>query len=486
MKKTRVLFTGHDLKFLTHVINHFKLKTDYDIVVHTYSGHEFTETEKLTAELPDYDIIFCEWGLGNLKWFSHNKYPGQKLVTRIHLQEFVTPYLKETNWENVDKIIVVGPFMKEKFDRLFPDYHEKCIVIPNLIDTALFNLGKEEGSIFNLGMLGILPRRKSPHTGLEILQELRKSDERYKLHIKSKRPEELDWLWKRPEEQEYYNAFYNSIDQLGLKDAVIFDPHGSDVQEWFRKIGFILSVSEFESFHMAIAEGMASGAIPVIRNWDGVKALFPDSLIFEEIPRAVDFIINHSNPGKFDEEAAALKKYCKKHFSLEILLPQYEKILSRDIDRAKMRKILKKTLVQQNEILQHQKILEDENLRLKKDLNLFREINEKLRAELTKSQEDIGKSLLEIRELNEKLAASQEKSDKSMLEIKKLTGDLSMLRESNQSLAHELKNLKAEAQEVRRRFLEMENSLSWKLGSALVRKPAGFLKGMGKKKKRPE
>ena len=42
---------------------------------------------------------------------------------------------------------------------------------------------------------------------------------------------------------------------------------GPDVGTWLRRIGFILSTSDDESFHLAPAEGMASGAVPVIRSW---------------------------------------------------------------------------------------------------------------------------------------------------------------------------------------------------------------------------
>jgi glycosyltransferase involved in cell wall biosynthesis len=474
MNKTKILFEGHDLKFLTHVINHFKNKKDYDVEVYTYPGHVITDTEKMLMDLPGYDIIFCEWGLGNLKWFSHNKYPGQKLVTRVHLQEFFTPYLKETNWANVDKVIVVGPLMKEKFDRLFPEYHEKCIVIPNLIDTISFHLEKKAGSVFNLGLLGILPKRKAPHLGLEILKELRKTDERYKLFIKSKRPEELDWLWKKPEEQEYYKEFFQNVDDLGLQDAVIFEPHGSNVQEWFRNIGFILSTSDFESFHLSIAEGMASGAIPIIRNWDGAKALFPERLMFDDTSGAASLILSYSDPLKYENETKALKTYCTSHFSLDVLLPGYDKILSRDIDRKKMRKALKKLIYEQQEIMSHEKMLLQENQKLKTDLTTLHETNNKLRADLASYLETNNKLKTDVTAINET-------NNKLKADVEKLRTDVTTIRETNQKYASEMNSLKNELKENKRHYDQMQNSLSWKVGSALIGKPAGFFKSLRKK-----
>ncbi|NTV83023.1 MAG: glycosyltransferase, partial [Bacteroidales bacterium] len=466
MQQTSVLFIGHDLKFINHIIDHFKSKVDYSVDVMTYPGHAFTPTENFQLKLPYFDIIFCEWGLGNLKWFSHNKYPGQKLVTRIHAQEFSTSYLAETRWENVDKIIFVGPAMMEKFTGLYPELSSKCQVVYNLIDTRSLNLEKEKECMFNLGLLGMLPKIKSPHLALEILLKLRKSDQRYKLYIKSKRPEELAWLWKRPEEQEYYAEFYNQVEKMGLQDAVIFEPHGNDVGEWFRKIGFILSTSESEAFHMSVAEGMASGAIPVIRNWEGAKALYPESLIFDNITGAVSLITDFSGYKLYDEKRNVLKEYATNHFSMDVLLPEYDKILTRDIDRNKMRKALNKLLVQQQEILQENNklrsdldSLQETNVKLKADLTSLQESNNKLKIDFTSLQEGNKKlktDFTALQETNHKLlidlTTNQESNNNLKIDIQKLIADLASQQESYKKLAGEFSMLKSELKETTRLY----------------------------------
>ena len=50
---------------------------------------------------------------------------------------------------------------------------------------------------------------------------------------------------------------------------------------WLRRIGFILSTSDDESFHMAPAEGMASRAVPVIRHWPGAETIYDKRWIRE-------------------------------------------------------------------------------------------------------------------------------------------------------------------------------------------------------------
>ncbi len=61
--------------------------------------------------------------------------------------------------------------------------------------------------------------------------------------------------------------------------------HTDDVAAELRHIGVILSSSTRESFHVALAEGVASGALPVVRDWPllsaygGPHGLWPDDWI---------------------------------------------------------------------------------------------------------------------------------------------------------------------------------------------------------------
>jgi glycosyltransferase involved in cell wall biosynthesis len=514
MQRTSILFIGHDLKFLNHVINHFGTKTDYRIEVKTYSGHALPDTDKIQKELARFDLIFCEWGLGNLQWFSHNKIPGQKLITRIHLQELNTNYLAETNWENVDKIIVVGPLMKEKLVGSFPACQDKCVVIPNLIDTKAFDLEKDENARFNLGLLGILPMRKAPHLAVELLRELRKSDERYKLHIKSKRPEELPWLWKKQEEQDYYSDFYRNIEEEDLKGSVILDPHGSDVEEWFRKIGFIISPSEFESFHMAIAEGMASGTIPVIRNWEGSEALFPGKLIFSDLQEAVAMVLKNTGEKAHQALGEELKEFCRKNFSLEVILPKYDQIMTTRIEGEKMtaeyykllvlRKQLATDLLSTEEELEkaheiegvyHNLEREYESLEAKlQDIESryrglyvkYNDLNIKYKELYSKYQVLASQKVVYIQQVENLKTKSQKiKNDLDLVKNnfnlqldknKKLKEQFDELNKSYKETTNSLKLTTKKLKDTNQKINAMQNSLSWKVGTALIAKPASVIR----------
>jgi len=328
MEKKTILFIGHDLKFLPHIIDHFSAREEYSIRTFHYQSHALQRHRELVEMLAGTDLIFCEWGLGNLSWLSKNKLPTQKLVVRIHAQEFLTGFLKDSDWKNIDQIILVSPHMLKRFSNLFPSATDKCKIIYNTVDCSHFDHEKEKSAIFNIGYLGILPKLKAPHIGLEILKSLKEKDNRYKLFIKSKRPDELVWLWDRPDERKYYEEFFEQINSHGLQDSVIWDPHGPDVQEWFQKIGFILSTSDYEAFHLSVPEGMASGAIPVIRNWEGAGALYPKNYIFEDVQGAVKIIREWQHPEDLISEQSILKDFAKKHYGLPVILQQYEDLFT--------------------------------------------------------------------------------------------------------------------------------------------------------------
>ena len=492
MQKIKILFEGHDLKFLSHVIDHYKSNHQYHVDVFTYEGHVIKDLREINRILPTLDIIFCEWGLGNLQWFSHNKLPGQKIVTRIHLQEFMTPFLADTNWDNVDSIIVVGPYMKERFDSLFPGISDKCRVIPNMIDTGSFDLPKTADARFNLGLLGILPMRKSPHLGLEILSLLRKDDSRYKLIIKGRKPEEVDWLWKREEEQTYYKKFHESIVKMGLKDAVVLEPHGHDVPDFFNHVGFVLSPSEFESFHMAIAEGMASRTIPVIRNWDGASALFPGKYIFSNVTEAADLIRKYAGQKDFETEGALAREFCTGHFDLKIILAEYDKLLLPEFDLVRMRSEYmqvsevsrqatsdlagcamekEKATAELESLILQQKTMVENNRNLTGELSQIqvaiaqKQETNRLQQDIISQQVETNKRLAEHQQAHQlalqlELASFRELLQAKMADMQVLTGKLQEQSRENASLREQLTGQQKENKRLEEVLtMELEHTL---------------------------
>ncbi len=290
--------------------------------------------------------------------------------------------------------------MIDEFAEKFPDQKDKSNLIYNVIDTSSFNLTKTEDSIFNIGMLGVLPRRKAPHLGIDLLVELKKIDPRFKVFIKSKKPEELEWLWKREEERIYYDELNKRVKLLNLEDSFIWDPHGTDVQDWFRKIGFILSPSEFESFHMAIPEGMSSGAIPIIRNWEGADRIYPKKFIFSDIEGAVSLIKKYNDDSLRSKEAQRLKDFAARNFGLPVILTKYDKLIAEvanSIDTKTTSPILRSLY---RDLNQEQK---QENEALRNQINELSENNILAKTEIDSYREQLKDSETKQKEMQQNL-----------------------------------------------------------------------------------
>lgn len=276
-RRLNVVLAGHDLKFTRELVEYFDSRPDVDLKIdHWKSLRE--HDEKTSLELVQWaDIVFCEWCAGNSVWYSNNIDSSRtKLFIRFHRIEIMMEFAPNVVMKNVEKIFFVGPHFLRQAEAKFDWPENKLAFLPNFVDTDFYNREKFNGSSYNLGLIGFVPKLKRMDRALDILKELRKKDSRYTLFVKGRFPWEYPWIWRKEEEKYYYEACFERIrtDDL-LKNAVVFEPFGDDVAVWLRKIGIILSVSDLESFHMALAEGIASNAYPLLWVREGGDELFP-------------------------------------------------------------------------------------------------------------------------------------------------------------------------------------------------------------------
>jgi glycosyltransferase involved in cell wall biosynthesis len=324
--KTNIVFAGHDLKFLKHTIEHFQQLSSYEVEIDQWKGHNNHDLGR-SQELRDWaDVVFCEWGLGNAVWYSQNKKAGQKLIVRMHLQERETEYPSQFNLENIDRIIAISPYIFEEFSRACNMPRNKMTMIYNMINTEELYQPKEDLKKvnYNLGVCGVLPSRKRLDKAVDILEALWRKDKRYKLYVKSKLPSDLPWMKNRPEEMKYFDDLFDRIEQAPWGKNVIFEKHGSDMSEWFRKIGYVLSTSDFESFHLAPMEGMVTGSIPVVLHWPGAETIYPSEYIFEDEVAAVDYILKN----KASQNQKARKAYPIENFDLKVINNNIESLVT--------------------------------------------------------------------------------------------------------------------------------------------------------------
>lgn len=323
-----VLVAGHDLKFAQGIISRLEHE-GHEVLIDQWKGHAQHDAEQSAELLAKADVVFCEWGLGNAVWYSGNVRPHQRLVTRVHSQEIFTSYLKEVNTEAVDRFIFVGPHIADVARRDAGIPAERTLVIPNPVDVAALDLPKAEQARFTLGLVGIVPAQKGLSRALDVLAMLRRRDDRYTLRIKGKRPEDYPWMAKRTEEMAYYQKQYDRIENdPDLAGAVTFDPHGNDMPQWYSQVGVVLSVSEFESFHLTLADGAASGALPASLAWPGSDRIYPVDWLSPGVADLADRIFSKTqDTGAWSEHAARARDYVRHEFDSTSVLGRIVRVI---------------------------------------------------------------------------------------------------------------------------------------------------------------
>jgi glycosyltransferase involved in cell wall biosynthesis len=278
----RVVVAGHDLKFFTQLIQYFGLQSDLEVRVDQWAALG-EHNESRSRELAEWaDVIICEWCGPNAVWYSRHKRRSARLLVHLHRFELYSPYPDQVKIGNVDRVVCVSDHYARLTREVTGWPAAKVVTVANPLDVPQWDRPKLDGARFNLGMTGVVPLRKRLDLGLDVLEELRRDDDRYQLFVKSGMPWELWWVWQHEEERVHYSEAFRRVQRSPLlRGAVVFDDAGPDVPAWLRRIGFVLSTSDDESFHLAPAEGMASRAVPVIRHWPGAETIYDTRWIRE-------------------------------------------------------------------------------------------------------------------------------------------------------------------------------------------------------------
>lgn len=322
----RVAVAGHDLKFFTGLLDRLGATPGIEVRVDRWDSLA-EHDEQLSREVVEWaDVIVCEWCATNAIWYSRHKRPGQRLLVRLHRFELYAPWPREIDIAAVDTVICVSDHYKRLTVECTGWPEEKIVAIPNWVDVEQLDRPKLPDARFAVGMIGVVPARKRLDRGLDVIAELRRHDPRFTLRIKSKLPWEYWWIWKEPAEQEHYRAVLRRM-RGELADAVVFDPYGTDVANWLRRIGFVLSTSDDESFHLAPAEGMASRAVPALLNWPGATTIYQRRWVHDDPAGIAEAIVAQAEPEAWRSAGEAARQEVRDAYALERVTQAWRELL---------------------------------------------------------------------------------------------------------------------------------------------------------------
>jgi glycosyltransferase involved in cell wall biosynthesis len=339
-RPARLLLAGHSLSFCEPLAQRAR-RAGVAVRQDGWRAHDAHDEEASAAALAWADVVHCEWCLGNAVWYSRNKLPRQRLVVRFHRMELETPYPGEIDLEQVDAMVFVARHVLERacerwgWDPADPRFH----LIPNGIDPGPLLLPKPPGARFTLAMLGYVPRLKRLDRALDLLDLLRCRDDRYRLLVKGREPWEYPWMAGRADDRDHYEELSRRLEQTpSLSRAVAFEPFDDAVPAFLQRTGWVLSTSEVEGHSVALAEGMASGAVPVILDRPGAEEQYEERWLHADVEAAASAILATAARGDALSEGEAARRFAER-WSWERLGPAWDTLLaipadSRGRDRA--------------------------------------------------------------------------------------------------------------------------------------------------------
>jgi len=332
----KVAVAGHDLKFITPLLDYLRQQSGLELRLDHWPSlgeHDEKASEAISRWA---DVVICEWCGPNAIWYSKNKRPKSRLIVRLHRFEVYARYPYRVDITAVDQVVTVNRHYAELVAERTGWPTRKIVALPNTVQVGQLERPKLDGARFSLGIIGIVPSRKRVDLALDVLEELRRDDERYMLYVKSGMPWDHWWIWQKPEERGHYAAALHRIQRSPLlRGAVVFDEAGPDVPAWLRRVGFVLSTSDDESFHVAPAEGMVSGAVPVIRHWPGAETVYDTRWIHQSPQQMAAAIAAVRTDEQWREAGALARAQAIESFESRAVFATWCRLLTENLTPAK-------------------------------------------------------------------------------------------------------------------------------------------------------
>jgi glycosyltransferase involved in cell wall biosynthesis len=325
--RLHLVIAGHDFRFLGSIPGHAEAggaRVREDL----WQGHD-QHSEFVSRQLSKWaDTVFCEWCLGNAVWYSRNLEPKQRLVVRFHRQERETDFPATVAINQVYRMVFVGRHLLDEAAERFEWPEEKLLVVPNAIDVEALRRPKLAWSSFNLALVGYVPARKRLDRALDLIERLREEDPRFRLLLKGQPPWQHQWLWERPNERSYFEEQFRRIRGSPLlRKAVAFEPYRKGIGGFLRKTGFILSTSDHEGHQVAVAEGMASGCVPIILERPGALEQYTARWVHQSPEAAAAAILRLTEHDLLAAEQHRAGEFVQR-WSLEKIMPIWDELLS--------------------------------------------------------------------------------------------------------------------------------------------------------------
>ena len=245
------------------------------------------------------DVIIVDWLNHNTNWVLENASADKKVIVRVHSYEVLSFFPATINFGRIDGLIFISPGIRDMFLEmwgwLLPDNMPTTVIDNIRCKKRVCPESSTSASIAGrgktIGMMQYALPVKDFRFALEVFKHVYEKDSEFKLLLCGQALTEIKSAENALLLQEINALPEGVVEELG---------YVTDVDSFFRKVGYMLSTSEREGSHESIIEGMAYGCIPVVRNWpllapfDGAKRAFPMCDVVETPAEAAEAILSAS------------------------------------------------------------------------------------------------------------------------------------------------------------------------------------------------
>jgi glycosyltransferase involved in cell wall biosynthesis/Tfp pilus assembly protein PilF len=277
------------------------------------------EIRKFTGKTTEEIAELMRWA--DLAWFEWcdqliieaTKLPKTcRIICRLHSYEAFTEMPAHVDWSKVDKLILVNQNVADVLSTYHSIPAEKTI-IHNGVDTGKFTIPENKTYGKRVCSLGYINYKKNPALLLHCFKAIYDADPEFEFFIAGEHQD--------PRIKVYFD---HMLERLNI--PVHFQNWVDDVPAYLRDKDFVISTSLFESFHYSLAEGMASGVLPLVHAWPGSENIYPGEYLFDtpdECARLVMGLIAS------DRQQLAMdnRNYIEKRFSLDRQIDDFNSLI---------------------------------------------------------------------------------------------------------------------------------------------------------------
>lgn len=316
----RLVVAGADFKFAGDLISALAEHPWIDLRVDLFEHNAIPQPEKSAPYLDWAEVVIAEFASKNALWYADHLRKDQRLIVHLHGYELLSDWIDDLKVDNVHSIVVASEMYRDRALAIKDWPSEKLCVIGNSVSATDLLREKTSDARFHIGLAGYVPILKRFDRALDLLRILREEDPRYTLHMRGHSPWNYAWEWKKTAHQDAYREQFLRIGQEPLlREGISFEPFGPDMGNWLRRIGWMLSTSTRETFHLAGIEGAASGAVPLVWEREGSQEIFSDRWNFAGTEDVARFVLEHNgDQSAWEEESARAIDYSSKYEAVNI------------------------------------------------------------------------------------------------------------------------------------------------------------------------